>query len=114
MKKNEAISALAALAHDTRLDIFRLLVAWESDDVEEAGLPAGAIAAQLSLPAPTLSFHLKELSRSGLVEGRRKGRSIIYRAHLDGLRSVANFLLHDCCSATSAPDLSPRIRSATP
>lgn len=109
MKKNEAITALAALAHDTRLDIFRLLVSWESDLPEEAGLAAGAIADQLDLPSPTLSFHLKELSRSGLVEGRRKGRSIIYRAQLDALRSVADFLLHDCCSATS-----PRIRSTTP
>lgn len=109
MEKKEAITALAALAHDTRLDIFRLLVSWESDQAEEAGLAAGTIADQLSLPAPTLSFHLKELSRSGLVEGRREGRSIIYRARLDALRSVADFLLHDCCSATS-----PRIRSITP
>ncbi len=69
MEKKEATTALAALAHDTRLDIFRLLVSWESDQPEEAGLAAGAIADQLSLPAPTLSFHLKELSRSGLVEG---------------------------------------------
>ncbi|MBO6798219.1 metalloregulator ArsR/SmtB family transcription factor [Maricaulis sp.] len=109
MKKNDAISALGALAHDSRLDIFRLLVSWEAEDPAEAGLAAGAIAEKLSLPSPTASFHLKELSRAGLVEGTRRGRSIIYRAQLDTLRSVADFLLHDCCSASS-----PRIRSITP
>ncbi|WP_300553982.1 metalloregulator ArsR/SmtB family transcription factor [Maricaulis sp.] len=99
MKKNSAIQALGALAHDRRLDVFRLLVTAEAPDPDPdtAGLTPGEIAALLNVPAPTLSFYLKELSQAGLVTGKRKGRSIRYRASLTTLRELAGFLLEDCC-----------------
>lgn len=97
MKKSSAIQALGALAHDRRLDVFRLLVTAEAPDPDTAGLTPGEIAALLNVPAPTLSFYLKELSQAGLVTGKRKGRSIRYRASLTTLRELAGFLLEDCC-----------------
>lgn len=103
MEKKAAIAALAALAHDTRMDVFRLLVRSASVAVGEGGLPAGEIAKVLDLPAPTLSFHLKELSRAGLVEGERRGRSIVYTASICALQQVAGFLLDDCCQGAPAP-----------
>ncbi|WP_300528683.1 metalloregulator ArsR/SmtB family transcription factor [Maricaulis sp.] len=102
MEKTTAIQALSALAHDRRLDVFRLLVAAEAPDPDKAGLTPSEIAAHLSLPAPTLSFYLKELSQAGLVEGERNGRSIRYRAKLDTLRGLAAFLLEDCCRGLPA------------
>lgn len=97
MKKSEAILALGALAQETRLDIFRLLVRAASWDEGEGGLPAGEIASRLSLPAPTLSFHLKEMMRASLLTRERRGRSIIYHAQIPALQGLANFLLDDCC-----------------
>jgi len=97
MKKNSAILALGALAHDRRLDVFRLLVTAEAPDPDRAGLTPGEIAAHLDVPAPTLSFYLKELSQAGLVTAKREGRSIRYRASLITLRELAGFLLEDCC-----------------
>ena len=92
MESESAILALAALAQTTRLDTFRLLVRHEP-----VGLAAGDIAAQLAVPANTMSAHLGVLSRAGLVNAERRSRSIIYRADLDGLRSLVLFLLNDCC-----------------
>jgi ArsR family transcriptional regulator len=97
MKKINAIQILTALGHDTRMDVFRLLVRSASLVPGEGGLAAGDIATRLDLPAPTLSFHLKELSRAGLVHGERRGRSIHYTACTGTLQSVAQFLLEDCC-----------------
>jgi ArsR family transcriptional regulator len=97
MEKINAIQILTALGHDTRMDVFRLLVKAASYTPGEGGLAAGDIASQLDLPAPTLSFHLKEMSRAGLVEGQRRGRSIHYTARTETLQSVAQFLLVDCC-----------------
>lgn len=106
MEKKQAILTLGALAHDSRMDIFRLLVRAGSYREQAGGLAAGDIAARLSLPAPTLSFHLKELSRAGLVEGQRRGRSIIYQAQLPALEAVASYLLHECCQGLEpAPSL---------
>jgi DNA-binding transcriptional ArsR family regulator len=92
MESKKVILALAALAQPTRLDVFRLLVRHEPD-----GLPAGDIARELAVPHNTLSSHLGILSRAGLVQSERRGRSIIYRADLDRLREVVTFLLKDCC-----------------
>lgn len=92
MESNSTILALGALAQQTRLDCFRLLVRHEPD-----GLPAGEIARQLGVPQNTMSAHLGILSRAGLVRFERQSRSIIYRADLDALRALMLFLVRDCC-----------------
>ena len=88
-----AMSALAALGQPTRLTIFRLLM-----QREPAGLPAGALAEAIGCPANTLSSHLAILARAGLVRGARDGRSIIYRADVEGMRALMCFLVTDCCN----------------
>lgn len=103
MKLNDVVSALAALAQQTRLQAFRELVKAHSPDAD-AGLPAGELALRLGIPSPTLSFHLKELSGAGLITSRKQGRSIIYRANLDAMAAVANYLLQDCCSGSCDPN----------
>ncbi len=108
MEKEQAILAFAALAQSTRLDVFRLLV-----EHEPHGLPAGDIARHMAVPHNTMSTHLAILTRAGLVEAERQSRSIIYRARLDAVRSVAGYLLKDCCGgrpeicAPLIADLSP-------
>jgi ArsR family transcriptional regulator, arsenate/arsenite/antimonite-responsive transcriptional repressor len=92
MKSKQAIDALGALAQETRLAIFRLLVRQGPD-----GLPAGAIAERLEIPAPTMSFHLAYLSRAGLVTSRREGRSIVYAADYRGMNALRTYLTEDCC-----------------
>ena len=87
-----ALAALAALGQPTRLDIFRLLMRREP-----RGLAAGAIADAIGCPHNTLSSHLSILARSGLVRGTRDGRSIIYRADIEGMRALVAFLITDCC-----------------
>ena len=93
MEKQDAISALAALAHETRLDVFRLLVR-----AGGTGLPAGAIAQTLGVPAATLSFHLKELKNARVVDFRRDGRSLIYRADFGAMDALLAFLSENCCA----------------
>jgi DNA-binding transcriptional ArsR family regulator len=88
-----ALAALAALGQPTRLEVFRLLVRCAPN-----GLAAGAIAATISCPNNTLSTHLAILARAGLIRGARDGRSILYRADLDGMRALVAFLLTDCCN----------------
>ena len=97
MDMKQAIEALGALAQETRLQVFRLLVA-----AGPAGLPAGAIADELNAPTSTLSFHLAYLSRAGLVVSRRESRSIIYSANFDGMRGLLDFLMKDCCRGDPA------------
>lgn len=92
MEISIGLAAFSALAHRTRLDIFRTLIR-----AGPAGMPAGALAEQLGAPAPTLSFHLKELTRAGLIVSRRKGRSVVYAADYGGIRALIDFLLTDCC-----------------
>ena len=87
-----ALAALAALGQPTRLEIFRLLMRREP-----RGLAAGAIADAIGCPHNTLSSHLSILARSGLVRGTRDGRSIIYRADIEGMRALVAFLITDCC-----------------
>lgn len=96
MENLDAIAALSALAQDTRLDTFRLLVRHEPE-----GLPAGELARQLQIPQNTMSAHLATLARAGLVAGERQSRSIIYRAQLDQLRELTLFLLRDCCGGNA-------------
>jgi DNA-binding transcriptional ArsR family regulator len=108
MDTKSALAALASLAQDTRLDTFRLLVKHEPQ-----GLRAGDIGAALGVPQNTLSSHLAILTRAGLTRAERQGRSIIYRADLDGLRSLTLFLLQDCCGA-SASLCQPLLDAITP
>jgi ArsR family transcriptional regulator len=90
-----AVSALAALAQETRLAIFRLLVEHALD-----GLTPSAIALRLKLAPATLSFHLKELANAGLIEDRRDGRFIWYRPDVAAMNSLLGYLTENCCRAS--------------
>lgn len=98
MEKQDALAALAALAQETRLDVFRLLV-----QAGGAGLPAGRIAESLGIPAATLSFHLKELKSARVVARRRHGRSLVYRADFAAMDALLRFLGENCCQGACAP-----------
>ncbi|HEY2527805.1 MAG TPA: metalloregulator ArsR/SmtB family transcription factor [Xanthobacteraceae bacterium] len=104
-----ALAALAALGQSTRLEIFRTLMR-----AEPGGLPAGSIADLIGCPHNTLSAHLSILARSGLVRGTRDGRSIIYRADVEGIRALVSFLVTDCCDGhADLCDLESAIRKAS-
>ncbi len=92
MEKADAIAALAALAQDTRLDVFRLLVQAGAN-----GMAAGHIGERLGLPSATLSFHLNQLRHAGLVTFRRESRSLIYTAEYDAMNSLLAYLTENCC-----------------
>lgn len=92
METTQALSALSALAHETRLTVFRLLVRQGPE-----GMPAGELAQRLGVPPPTLSFHLKELERAGLIQATRRQRHILYATDLPGTRALLDFLTRDCC-----------------
>jgi ArsR family transcriptional regulator, arsenate/arsenite/antimonite-responsive transcriptional repressor len=92
MDTKTAVSALAALAQETRLSIFRLLI-----EAGAEGVAAGRIAEQLDVAAPTLSFHLKELHRAGLVSSRQKSRFVYYAADVERMAALMTFLTHNCC-----------------
>lgn len=92
MKTSDAVDALAALAQETRLSIFRLLVKTGTE-----GLSAGTIAAKLGLPAATLSFHIAQLSRAGLVKALQDGRFIYYSADYPAMDGLIAYLTDHCC-----------------
>lgn len=92
MKMKKATQKLAALAQETRLSVFRLLV-----EAGESGLSAGEIAETLDVPAPTLSFHLAQLTEAALLVRSRKSRSIIYAVDFDGVQGLLRYLMADCC-----------------
>lgn len=92
MDKAACLDALSALAHGTRLDVFRLLVRAGTE-----GLAAGEIAEALGARQNTMSTNLAILARAGLIGGVREGRSIRYRADLDGMRDLLAYLMEDCC-----------------
>lgn len=92
MDTNSSIEAFSALAHDTRLAAFRLLL-----QRGKSGLAAGDIAVRLDVRQNTMSAHLAQLSRAGLVTAERQGRSVIYSANYDALRGLLAFLMEDCC-----------------
>lgn len=93
-----AVDALGALAHETRLAVFRMLVKAGPD-----GMIAGAIAEQQSVPPSTMSHHLATLERAGLVQSQRESRLIHYRADYPGMRRLLLFLMQDCCQG--APEM---------
>jgi DNA-binding transcriptional ArsR family regulator len=97
MKTKDVIDALGALAHEHRLAIFRLLV-----KRGPAGLPAGSIADRVGLVPSSLTFHIQNLQRSGLITQRREGRQLIYSADFNAARSVADYLLAECCAESTA------------
>jgi ArsR family transcriptional regulator len=92
MEKTDAVAALAALAQDNRLDVFRLLVEGGPE-----GLAAGAIAERLSLAPNTLSFHFDRLRQAGLVTVKRDGRSLIYAARFETMNDLLSYLTENCC-----------------
>ena len=87
-----AVAALGALAQETRLAVFRRLVAAGS-----LGLPAGSLAAELGVAPPTLTFHLNHLAGAGLVRARRAGRQVFYALEVEAMRGLMAFLMEDCC-----------------
>ncbi len=92
MIEQDALAALAALAHPTRLATFRLLVRHAPD-----GLATGALAEAIGLPQSTFSTHLAVLARAGLVTAEKQGRHLVQHADLDRLRALMVFLARDCC-----------------
>ncbi len=96
MQTNEAVDSLAALAQETRLKIFRLLI-----EAGEAGLNAGAIADALELAPATLSFHVAQLARAGLVQARQESRFIFYSVNYDAMDDLIAYLVQDCCQGGS-------------
>jgi len=109
MNTSSAVDSLAALAQDTRLHIFRLLVRHAP-----GGLPAGAIARRLGLPGPTLSFHLNVLAAAQLVQPRKNGRSISYSANLETVNRLTEFLLENCCGGRGGCVPLAQVRGAAP
>jgi DNA-binding transcriptional ArsR family regulator len=92
METKAALKVLAALAHDTRLAVYRYLV-----EVGPEGVHAGVIAERLGLAGATLSFHLKELSHAGLVESQQEGRFVRYTANLETVQAMVAYLTETCC-----------------
>lgn len=93
MKQIEAIAALSALASESRLAVFRLLVRRGPE-----GYTPSELAARLDLPAPTLSFHLKGLLQAGLVVSRREARNLFYSPNFERMSTLVGFLTENCCS----------------
>jgi ArsR family transcriptional regulator, arsenate/arsenite/antimonite-responsive transcriptional repressor len=93
MKSIEAVKALGALAQESRLAVFRVLVKRGPE-----GFTPSVLAEKLGIAAPTLSFHLKELQNAGLVSARREGRFLYYSTCFDRMRGLVGFLTDECCS----------------
>lgn len=104
MNQIGAIAALAALAQESRLGVYRLLVKRGPE-----GYPVGEIAERLAIPGPTLSFHLKELARAELVTVRKDGRFMFYSANFGRMNALVEYLTENCCSlgTSCAPSCAP-------
>ena len=113
MEKIDALAALSGLSHETRLDIFRLLV-----EAGPAGISAGQIGERLNLAPATLSFHLSHLKHAGLVDAERDGRSLVYSADFERVRTLIAYLTENCCgghpAACGLPDCEPATIAARP
>ena len=97
MNETDVIRALAALAHELRLRVFRALVV-----AGEGGLTPGALSEQLGIASNTLSFHLKELANADLVTQERQGRNLVYRAAYPAMNGLLAYLTENCCQGTAA------------
>jgi DNA-binding transcriptional ArsR family regulator len=100
MKAKVAIEALGALAHENRLRIFRLLV-----ERGPAGLPAGRIAERVGLVPSSLTFHLQNLQRAGLITQNREGRQLIYSADFTAMTALVAYLTDNCCAESGAENV---------
>jgi ArsR family transcriptional regulator, arsenate/arsenite/antimonite-responsive transcriptional repressor len=109
MEKTDAVTALAALAQDNRLDVFRLLVEAGPD-----GLPAGEIAQRLDLAPNTLTFHFDRLRSADLVSVRREGRSMIYAACFETMNALLGYLTENCCQGQPEKCVTPQCAPARP
>ncbi|MGO9685814.1 MAG: ArsR/SmtB family transcription factor, partial [Beijerinckiaceae bacterium] len=98
MKKQNVVAALAALAQDNRVDVYRLLV-----QAGPEGMSAGSVASALKLAPNTLTFHFDRLRDAGLVTVRREGRSMIYAARYEAMNGLIAFLTENCCGGAPAP-----------
>jgi ArsR family transcriptional regulator len=107
METSQIVDALAALAHESRLKVFRLLV-----EAGPQGMPAGTIGEELELPPATLSFHLSHLARTGLVRGRQEGRFVIYTADFQNMNALVGYLTENCCGGRACAPASRTRRSA--
>lgn len=107
MEKIEAVTALAALAQENRLDVFRLLV-----EAGPEGLPAGKVAEELRVAPNTLTFHFDRLRTAGLVTVRREGRSMIYAARFESMDALLDYLTANCCGG--APEKCAPARRCAP
>lgn len=96
MDPNSVIKALAALAQEHRLAVYRLLV-----QAGPVGMPAGILADRIGVPPSSMSFHLAQLANAGLVTQRRQSRSIIYSADFDAMNGVMGYLTENCCGGMS-------------
>ena len=96
MKDKDAIESLAALAQESRLALYRLLVKRGPE-----GYAAGELGERLRIPAPTLSFHLKALAQTGLVSARKESRFLYYSANFERMNELVSFLTEHCCSLAS-------------
>ena len=106
MKAPQMVVALGALAHETRLAVFRLLVERGAD-----GLPAGAIAETLGLPPSSLTFHLQQLRHAGLITQRRLSRHLFYAIDVTAMNDVIAYLTENCCEGNAC---TPVCRPSTP
>lgn len=112
MNAKQAVEALAALAHEHRLGVYRLLV-----EAGPEGLNAGTIAGRLKLPPSSLTFHLQQLHRAGLIRQERNSRQLIYSADFEAMNGLVGYLTENCCGGVSscgvgcAPE--PAVRKAS-
>jgi DNA-binding transcriptional ArsR family regulator len=111
MNAKQAVMALAAIAHDHRLAVYRLLVEAGPD-----GTPAGDIAARLDMPPSSLTFHLQQMLHANLVTQRRLGRQLIYAANYAAMNSLVGYLTENCCGSASqcAPACNPAPAATKP
>ncbi len=111
MQIQQVVAALGALAHETRLQVFRMLVQRGPD-----GLPAGVIATQLGMPPSSLTFHLQHLTNAGLIAQRRVSRQLIYSTDFTAMNEVVAYLTENCCGAAAscAPVCRPETAGASP
>lgn len=93
MNSDNAIKAFAALAHETRLKVFKILL-----EYGRSGTAAGTLSDRIGIPHNTLSFHLSHLKQAGLITARKDGRSMIYAANCDAIETIIGYLSENCCT----------------